>query len=280
MLSFSGKRPATLGLENGKLAALPDSPNCVSTQTNDDTRRLEPISYDTTAEQALTAIEQSLEDLPRTTVIKKSLDYVHAENASLIFRFVDDIEFQIDDDSKFIHFRSASRVGHSDLGANRKRMTQIRASLVKQLHRLSPSNPHKDFVQKTDEQWEALLSPIQFSVTRKHATERPRTGEYWNCKRDGTYCCICCGLPLFASDTKYKSGTGWPSFWEAIDEDNVGETVDNSLLMTRTEVHCSRCEAHLGHVFPDGPQPTGLRYCINSASLKLEESTSGSPADQ
>ena len=271
MLSFSGKRPTTLGLENGQLAALPDSPNCVSTQTEDAAKKLEPVPFDTTAEQAVTAIEQSLSGLPRTTVVKKTLKYLHAENSSLIFRFVDDIEFQIDEENKLVHFRSASRVGHSDLGANRKRMSQVRATLVKRLHRLSPNNPHKDFVQKTDEEWETLLTPIQFRVTRKHATERPRTGEYWNCKKDGTYGCICCGLPLFSSETKYDSRTGWPSFWQPIVEENIGESVDNKMMATRTEVHCSRCEAHLGHVFPDGPRPTGLRYCINSASLRLEE---------
>ncbi len=125
-------------------------------------------------------------------------------------------------------------------------------------------------ITKTDAEWRAQLSDIEYRVTRKHGTERAFTGPYWDSKDTGTYCCRCCGLPLFASDTKYDSGTGWPSFWAPVARENVAEKPDNTLFMRRTEVLCARCDAHLGHVFPDGPKPTGLRYCMNGNALKLE----------
>ena len=124
---------------------------------------------------------------------------------------------------------------------------------------------------KTDAEWRAQLSAEEYRVTREHGTERAFTGRYWNSKDHGVYSCVCCGAELFSSETKYDSGSGWPSFWTPLEPGNIGETDDRSHGMRRVEVHCSQCGAHLGHVFPDGPKPTGLRYCINSAALKLDE---------
>lgn len=137
-----------------------------------------------------------------------------------------------------------------------------------------------DRVEKSEEEWKEILDPEAFRVMRKQGTERAFTGRYWDEKTEGVYRCRGCGTPLFSSGTKFESGTGWPSFWAPVDEENVREEVDRRLFMKRTEVLCAACDAHLGHVFSDGPDPTGLRYCINSVSLELDRETSPEVSDE
>jgi peptide-methionine (R)-S-oxide reductase len=132
-----------------------------------------------------------------------------------------------------------------------------------------------DKVAKTEQEWKEQLSPEQYQVTRQCGTERAFTGKYWNTKEKGTYNCVCCGEPLFTSDTKFDSGTGWPSFFEPAQEGAVATITDKSDGMVRTEARCAKCDAHLGHVFEDSPTPTGLRYCMNSASLDLKPTEKG-----
>ena len=124
-------------------------------------------------------------------------------------------------------------------------------------------------IEKPEAEWQRQLTPEQYHVTRQHGTERAFSGPYWDEKRTGIYACVCCGEALFSADTKFDSGTGWPSFWQPISADAVEEHDDRSWFVRRTEVRCARCDAHLGHVFPDGPQPTGLRYCMNGTALQF-----------
>jgi len=131
--------------------------------------------------------------------------------------------------------------------------------------------PEKPAVEKSDTEWRDQLTPEQYNICRCGGTEAPFTGQYWDCKTKGTYLCAACQTPLFDSETKYDSGSGWPSFWQGISTEAINEKTDTAHGMVRTEVLCASCNSHLGHVFPDGPQPTGLRYCINSASLYLKE---------
>jgi peptide-methionine (R)-S-oxide reductase len=125
-------------------------------------------------------------------------------------------------------------------------------------------------ISKTEDEWKAQLTPEQYHVARKHGTERAYTGPNWDQKLPGQYSCVCCGAPVFSSETKYDSGTGWPSYWAPVDEDAVSEHEDRKLFTRRVEIRCATCDAHLGHVFNDGPQPTGLRYCMNGTAMTFD----------
>jgi peptide-methionine (R)-S-oxide reductase len=162
------------------------------------------------------------------------------------------------------------------IGCSRAESDEPKAPAKPKEKKAVPSDAKaKESLPKTDAEWKKVLTPEQFRVTRQKGTEAPFTGEYYKVDKQGTYRCVCCGVELFSSDTKFDAHCGWPSFWDPIDKANIKYVPDNSHGMRRIEVQCANCGAHLGHVFNDGPKPTGQRYCINSASLKLKEKKKG-----
>ena len=275
-----------VGVASSQLTPCPDSPNCVSSEATDPSHAIEPLPMADTEQRTIEMLTSAVSALPGTRSVLTKDNYLHVEARSPWLGFVDDIEFLIDSKEKLVHLRSASRVGHSDFGVNRQRADEIRSRYEAALRTIKmptedsvvttgdPTMPDEinEFatVEKTEEEWRAQLTPEQYHVTRKHGTERAFTGPNWDNKSAGTYSCVCCGLPLFSSETKYESGTGWPSFWDPLKETSVETKSDVSFFMRRTEVHCRRCKAHLGHVFEDGPDPTGLRYCMNGVAMRFE----------
>ena len=282
--------PAGVGLPPDQLASpflapCPDSPNCVATDAADQGHAIEPLPLADSQQQTIELLTAAVGALPGSRSVLTKENYLHFEVRSPWLGFVDDVEFLIDPEHNVVQVRSASRVGRTDFGVNRKRMEEIRRRYEAALRTtmkpaegsvvttgvgetaMSDEADELASIEKSDEEWRRQLTREQYYVTRQHGTERAFTGPNWDNKTAGVYSCVCCGLPLFSSKTKYESGTGWPSFWQPLKETSVETQVDASLFMRRTEVHCRRCKAHLGHVFEDGPDPTGLRYCMNGVAM-------------
>ncbi|HRX77934.1 MAG TPA: peptide-methionine (R)-S-oxide reductase MsrB [Pirellulaceae bacterium] len=294
-LNASSRPPTGVGVPGSQLAPCPDSPNCVSTDALDKGHAIDPLPLADTEQRTIEMLVSSVSAIPGSRSVLTQGNYLHFEVQSPWLRFVDDVEFLIDPGAQVVHVRSASRFGQSDLGVNRKRVEEIRQryeaalrTIDKPLNESVVKNAEGEnhmageldefaTVEKSEEEWRKQLTPEQYHVTRKHGTERAFTGPNWDNKDAGTYSCVCCGLPLFSSETKYESGTGWPSFWDPLKETSVETKTDVSFFMRRTEVHCRRCKAHLGHVFEDGPEPTGLRYCMNGVAMRFEPAPK--PAD-
>lgn len=289
-MNAASSPPEGVGLPGNQLAPCPNKPNCVSTIAADADHAIEPFPLADTEQRTMELLASSVSELPNSRSVLSKDNYLHFEVRSSLLRFVDDVEFLIDPEKNVVQVRSASRVGRSDFGVNRKRIEELRKRYEAALSRIEKSaeeavvtthvgdtamsDETDEFavIEKSDEEWRRQLTPQQYQVTRQHGTERAFTGPNWDNKEPGVYSCVCCGLPLFSSETKYESGTGWPSFWDPIKETNIETQVDVSFFTRRTEVHCRRCKAHLGHVFPDGPDPTGLRYCMNGVAMKFEPS--------
>jgi peptide-methionine (R)-S-oxide reductase len=268
----------------------------VSTNAADEGHGIEPLPLADSPQHTIELLTAAVGALPGSRSVLTKENYLHFEVRSPWLGFVDDVEFLIDMDQNVVQARSASRVGRSDFGVNRKRMEEIRRRYEAALR--TTTKPAEESIattrdgdaampdeadefaniEKSDEEWRRQLTREQYYVTRQHGTERAFTGPNWDNKEHGVYSCVGCGLPLFSSETKYESGTGWPSFWEPLKETSVETQVDVSYFSRRTEVHCRRCKGHLGHVFEDGPDPTGLRYCMNGVAMKFEpakEATDG-----
>ncbi len=275
-------------LASPRLTPCPGSPNCVSTDAADTEHAIEPLPLAETQQRTIELLSASVRELPGSRSVLTKDNYMHFEVRSPWLGFVDDVEFLIDEEENVVQVRSASRIGRKDFGVNRRRVEEIRKRYEAALATTAKPASKSDvtttdggtamtdeadefaIIEKSDEEWRRLLTPEQYYVTRQHGTERPFTGPNWDNKKPGVYSCVACGLPLFDADTKYESGTGWPSFWDPIKETAVETQIDRSFFSVRTEVHCRRCKSHLGHVFPDGPDPTGLRYCMNGVAMRFE----------